>query len=161
MTKIATNPRDPVDRINAGLSNLLTLATNLRDIQVMLHDRLLGKAEAGVIDRVKDTAVEGLHILINPDNQILGASARTGTGGYSTAMTFHPRTAHKCTCPDWDKRRRACKHVLALAEKCDLELDAQVKAITGVLTQARSTLRDLEATLAQTMAESLDHLTRP
>ena len=47
-----------------------------------------------------------------------GVTARTGEGGkYNTRISFAPRRGFHCTCPDFQQRKVACKHVAALAAR--------------------------------------------
>jgi len=50
------------------------------------------------------------------DGAIVEASAFTGENGkYATRVSFLPRRAVNCTCPDCVNRKVVCKHVAAVA----------------------------------------------
>jgi hypothetical protein len=80
------------------------------------------RALAGVTDparavRAATVTVESLKLSLNGAT-ITGVSARTGEGGkYATRIVFAPRRGFHCTCPDFQQRKVACKHVAALAAR--------------------------------------------
>jgi len=65
--------------------------------------------------RAATVPVTGLK-LATFDGTIVEASAFTGENGkYATRISFMPRRAVRCTCPDCVNRKVVCKHVAALA----------------------------------------------
>lgn len=74
--------------------------------------KIIDPARAARAADVKVTSVK----LATFDGVIVEASAFTGENGkYATRISFLPRRAVACSCPDAHQRRVPCKHVSALA----------------------------------------------
>lgn len=156
---------DTLTLITNKLTELATLGRQMADIQTLLHGRLLGAANPKIVDRSSGVSIGALEFAIDNHNVILGVAAKTHTQGsnggvYNTRLTFSPSPKHGCTCPDWNQRQHACKHVVALAYACDQRMSEQVEDLRTTLKSVRTTIRELGDTLDMAMVLTLDALSK-
>ena len=126
---------------------VLKVRESYQEIFDVLESRLIGKADPGVLSRTTSVALRGPRIDIQREGRILSCSATTGTGSYNTRITFHPKAAYGCSCPDWDQRRHVCKHVAALGEWCQGHMVNSIKSLDAALDRASKETRATYETL--------------
>jgi len=108
-------------------------AESLGKLRGILRDRLIPSADPAVISRAKDVGISLFRV--ETINGEVHSFRGTTLNGWETRITFLPSTGHHCTCPDWTNRKRACKHVVALAES----------AINHLVNKENSALRAIQS----------------
>lgn len=98
------------------LDGLRDLFANRREV---LGVRLLARVDQGRITRATTVPIHEMQFAPNANSVV----AVTGAGHYLTRILFAPSPSHHCRCPDWQQRRLACKHVVALGLSAASYLD--------------------------------------
>ena len=96
-------------------SSLLDAMSELKAQRAILRDRLIPSADPAVASRAADVAISLFRVTTL--NGSIDSFQGTTLTGWETRISFAPKTGHHCACPDWKNRQRACKHVVALAER--------------------------------------------
>jgi len=93
----------------------LTISTKVLDrLEALVHVSRASKAPD-----VKVTDVEIKTTQHGNVGVVTQVTAKTGDNAqYNTRITLAPNPGFRCTCPDLEKRHKACKHVAALAVVC-------------------------------------------
>lgn len=144
--------------IFTGLNNLREWVTTMNGVRSVLRERLVRVAGAEILSRAGSVTVRDLTIATGPTGTILSIAAMTSQG-YLTTLTLHPKTTHRCTCQDWVQRRRACKHVLAVAVAAETKLGDEVKNVTAFALSGVKHLETLGQRITEVLGESRDKLT--
>ena len=134
---MATDP--DVQKLISSLKDLDEWHGQMLTILELLDKRLLPKADPSVVSRVSATDVRNLSFYFGTK----GSEVEASTNSYHTRITFAPKPAHGCTCPDWAQRRRACKHVVAVAHKAMEILARQEQDVLTALGKFRKDVHDL------------------
>jgi len=140
---------------SSSLANLNATMGNTKDA-ITLLDRLDAATPSSRAQRAPNVKVSGVQIKAtflpgNGGGIPVIATATTGEGGYQTRITFHPKQGFHCTCPDFQQRKHACKHVAALGVECRKRFWAIMDLIEGDVETMSIQLTELEST-ANTLA---------
>lgn len=105
-----------------ALNGLAKTKENL-EIATRVLDRLESMVHVSRAAKAPDVKVAEVSVstMVLPTNVgvVTQVTAKTGDNGqYNTRITLAPRPGFRCTCPDLEKRKQACKHVAALAVVC-------------------------------------------
>jgi hypothetical protein len=137
---------------------------------ITLLDRLDAAVPSSRAHRAPTVKVSGVQVKTTfiPNNGggiPVVATAVTGEGGYQTRITFHPKPAFHCTCPDFQQRKHACKHVAALAVECRKRfwaieglIENDVEALSIQLTELESALNTMTANAGASLKSFKDAL---
>lgn len=109
----------PLQTANAAIEGLqktqesVVAGTKVLDrLESLVH---VSRAEKAPDVKVADVKVTTITLPGNT-GAVTTFTAKTGDNGqYNTRISLAPKPGFKCTCPDLEKRRQACKHVAALA----------------------------------------------
>lgn len=138
------------------VTELIELRTLLASRRETLGVRLLSRVDSGRLTRA--TTVPVHEIQFAPDGRAV--VARTGAGHYITRILFVPKPAHHCSCPDWQQRRVACKHVVALGLAAADQLDALTTATTSEIDRLTAAAERLSRVAHASSVELKERLGR-
>ncbi len=121
---------------------LIDAATELKTQRTALRDRLIPSADPAVASRAADVAISLFRV--TSLNGAVDSFHGTTLTGWETRISFIPKVGHHCTCPDWKNRQRACKHVVALAERAIQHLVLKENRATQVIETMDEKVRLLQ-----------------
>jgi hypothetical protein len=129
----------------------------LGDLEDLLESRLLAKSDPEIQARSQATRFRAYKFLYGNEGDLVGIIGRSETG-WLTRLAFAPRPAHGCTCPDWVRRHRACKHVLSLATLAKGLLHKQRGEATAALGSSDHAWKVAASVLEGCLNTKKDHL---
>lgn len=136
-------------KIGSGLASITARRDRLKTLANFLENTIYPKIPEVMHARGAGVTVSNLRFVQNGES--LDSVHGTTDGGngrtYDTRVTFNP-AGHRCTCPDWVQRHRACKHVSALVVEAIGDLSAEVESLSGKIDAFTVRIAGLRADIA-------------
>lgn len=143
---------DALETISSSISRISQQVSALEKARDLLTGKLLPGVDKKVSERSPGVSIRGMKIESeNGDVKVINAA--TGTGGYATRINLKNPGFH-CTCPDFEKRQRACKHVIALASQAVEKIETTIEDMVDTSNGFTEHLKSLESSLNRLAMES-------
>jgi hypothetical protein len=114
MRKQAAAPARTLSEANQNMAAITRWLAELSDHVIAMND-LWNSGEQRRKGRTGDVRIGS----IKYDGKKIVAKVAGRTANYKTAIQLPPQRGHYCSCPDWEKNRKAvgpCKHILKLSQ---------------------------------------------